>query len=98
MFLLVATHTGSSLITGLLTAITPERLWGTYGSSALLLPISDSEATTKLLGPRIHSRNAMTTMIITTTRRNASSKKISFSCIAYIVHDKVAKRDGYKVD
>ena len=29
LFLLAATHTGSSLITGLLTAITPERLWGT---------------------------------------------------------------------
>ena len=33
LFLLAATQTGSSLITGLLTAITPERLWGTYGSS-----------------------------------------------------------------
>ena len=29
LFLLAATHTGSSLITGLLTAITPERLCGT---------------------------------------------------------------------
>ena len=33
MFLLADTHTGSSFITGLFTAITPERLWGTYGSS-----------------------------------------------------------------
>ena len=33
LFLLAATQTGSSLIKGLLTAITPERLWGTYGSS-----------------------------------------------------------------
>lgn len=29
LFLFAATQTGSSLITGLLTAITPERLWGT---------------------------------------------------------------------
>ena len=29
LFLLAATQTGSSLITGLLTAITPDRLWGT---------------------------------------------------------------------
>ena len=33
LFLLAATQTGSSLITGLLTAITPDRLCGTYGSS-----------------------------------------------------------------
>ena len=33
LFLLAATQTGSSLITGLLTAITPDKLWGTYGSS-----------------------------------------------------------------
>ncbi len=29
LFLLAFTQTGSSLITGLFTAITPERLWGT---------------------------------------------------------------------
>ena len=33
LFLLAATQTGSSFITGLLTAITPDRLCGTYGSS-----------------------------------------------------------------
>ena len=33
LFFAAFTHTGSSLMAGLLTAITPERLWGTYGSS-----------------------------------------------------------------